>query len=30
MTSLGGIDIELSPIDIYDACSFLRRYKAKS
>jgi hypothetical protein len=25
--SLGGIDIELSPIDIYDICLFLRRYK---
>ena len=27
--SLGGIDIELSPIDIYDICSFLRRHKAQ-
>jgi len=27
--SLGGIDIELSPIDIYDMCSFLRRHKAQ-
>ncbi|SFC13540.1 hypothetical protein [Clostridium uliginosum] len=27
--SLGGIDIELSPIDMYDICSFLRRHKAK-
>lgn len=27
--SLGGIDIELSPVDIYDICSFLRRHKAK-
>lgn len=26
--SLGGIDIELSPIDMYDICSFLRRHKA--
>lgn len=25
--TLGGTDIELSPIDIYDICSFLRRYK---
>ena len=25
--SLGGIDIELAPIDIYDICSFLRRHK---
>lgn len=25
--SLGGIDIELSPVDIYDICSFLRRHK---
>ncbi|MBW6409603.1 SWIM zinc finger family protein [Clostridium weizhouense] len=28
-SSLGGIDIELSPIDMYDICSFLRRHKAK-
>lgn len=27
--SLGGIDIELSAIDIYDICSFLRRHKAQ-
>jgi hypothetical protein len=27
--SLGGIDIQLSPIDIYDICSFLRRHKAQ-
>ncbi|MCY6959009.1 hypothetical protein [Clostridium brassicae] len=27
--SLGGIDIELSPVDMYDICSFLRRNKAK-
>lgn len=27
--SLGGIDIELSPVDIYDICSFLRRHKAQ-
>lgn len=26
--SLGGIDIELCPIDMYDICSFLRRHKA--
>lgn len=26
--SFGGIDIELSPIDMYDICSFLRRHKA--
>lgn len=25
--TLGGTDIELSPIDIYDICSFLRRHK---
>ncbi|MDS0524726.1 hypothetical protein NNC19_03475 [Clostridium sp. SHJSY1] len=25
--SLGGIDLELAPIDIYDICSFLRRHK---
>jgi hypothetical protein len=25
--SLGGIDLELTPIDIYDICSFLRRHK---
>ncbi|NSB13208.1 hypothetical protein [Clostridium beijerinckii] len=29
MTSLGGIDIELSPIDIYDICSLLRSIKQK-
>ncbi|AOR23678.1 SWIM zinc finger family protein [Clostridium taeniosporum] len=28
-SSLGGLDIELSPIDMYDICSFLRRHKAK-
>lgn len=27
--SLGGIDLELSPVDIYDICSFLRRHKEK-
>ncbi|OOM14586.1 hypothetical protein [Clostridium saccharobutylicum] len=27
--SLGGMDIELSSVDIYDICSFLRRHKAK-
>lgn len=27
--SLGGIDITLSPVDMYDICSFLRRHKAK-
>lgn len=27
--SLGGVDVELSPIDMYDICSFLRRHKAK-
>lgn len=27
--TLGGRDIELSPIDIYDICSFLRRHKAQ-
>ncbi|MFX0070063.1 MAG: hypothetical protein ACFFAO_03145 [Candidatus Hermodarchaeota archaeon] len=26
--SLGGIDIELAPVDMYDICSFLRRHKA--
>lgn len=26
--SLGGIDLELSPVDMYDICSFLRRHKA--
>ncbi|MHC1684399.1 MAG: hypothetical protein AB6733_15805 [Clostridiaceae bacterium] len=26
--SLGGIDIELAPVDMYDICSFLRRNKA--
>lgn len=25
--SLGGIDLDLAPIDIYDICSFLRRHK---
>ncbi|WP_315080500.1 SWIM zinc finger family protein [uncultured Clostridium sp.] len=27
--SLDGVDVELSPIDMYDICSFLRRHKAK-
>lgn len=27
--SLGGVDIELLPVDMYDICSFLRRHKAK-
>lgn len=27
--SLGGIDLELSPVDMYDICSFLRRHKEK-
>lgn len=27
--SLGGTNVELSPIDIYDICSFLRRHKAQ-
>ena len=26
--SLGGIEIELDPVDLYDVCSFLRRHKA--
>lgn len=26
--SLGGIDVELAPVDMYDICSFLRRNKA--
>lgn len=26
--SLGGVDIELAPVDMYDICSFLRRHKA--
>lgn len=26
--SLGGFDVELSPVDMYDICSFLRRHKA--
>jgi hypothetical protein len=26
--SLGGIDIELAPVDMYDICCFLRRHKA--
>ena len=26
--SLGGYDVELSPVDMYDICSFLRRHKA--
>ncbi len=26
--SLGGIEIEISPVDMYDICSFLRRHKA--
>jgi len=26
--SLGGIEIELEPVDLYDICSFLRRHKA--
>ncbi|MCX7749576.1 MAG: hypothetical protein N2645_22175 [Clostridia bacterium] len=26
--SLGGVDINLSPVDMYDICSFLRRHKA--
>lgn len=26
--SLGGIDIELAPVDMYDICSFLHRHKA--
>jgi len=25
--SLGGIDVELAPVDMYDICSFLRRHK---
>lgn len=25
--SLGGLDIDLSPVDMYDICSFLRRHK---
>lgn len=25
--SLGGVDVELAPVDMYDICSFLRRYK---
>ena len=25
--SLGGIDIELAPVDMYDICSFMRRHK---
>ena len=27
--SLGGVDIELTPVDMYDICSFLRRNKEK-
>ncbi|MBN1802204.1 MAG: hypothetical protein JW891_11895 [Candidatus Lokiarchaeota archaeon] len=27
--SLGGVDLELSPVDMYDICSFLRRHKAR-
>lgn len=27
--SLGGVDIELTPVDMYDICSFLRRHKEK-
>ena len=26
--SLGGVEIELEPVDLYDICSFLRRHKA--
>ncbi|HEY9063241.1 MAG TPA: hypothetical protein VIO64_22505 [Pseudobacteroides sp.] len=26
--SLGGVDITLTPVDMYDICSFLRRFKA--
>ncbi|MDP4182293.1 MAG: hypothetical protein Q8942_14540 [Bacillota bacterium] len=26
--SLGGVEIELDPVDMYDICSFLRRHKA--
>ncbi len=26
--SLGGIELELEPVDLYDICSFLRRHKA--
>jgi len=28
--SLGGVDINLSPIDMYDICSFLKRHKEKT
>lgn len=28
--SLGGIDIQLTPVDMYDICSFIRRHKAHS
>ncbi|MDP4178633.1 MAG: hypothetical protein Q8900_09875 [Bacillota bacterium] len=28
--SLIGVDVELSPVDMYDICSFLRRHKAKT
>lgn len=26
--SMGGVDVELAPVDMYDICSFLRRHKA--